>query len=321
MRRTLAVIVVLVSGSVAAERRCVIETAPAAPRSKAGKPACHKAPAAVAAKIRAEITKQYEPRHDDGKASVTFGCDGLGKTIREIIVETGSGHGGGLEMWRARRAADGAYDVRGITNAGNPPFTLVGGSTAAPDLELVRAALTATVKEVWPPPPPNTIGGLRGSGSSNDFHVLVRLTDDEGRVVERQFTGYAGDSDQDTYLGLNIAVEALAPITVLPATTAAVTDEDRALFADRFIASVPHFDDPFYWWVMERYVALARFAGNRTTIAGLLTRLVVTKEDRSKIDARTGAIEALAKITGWDARTPKASDEEVGKRYLAECKR
>jgi hypothetical protein len=320
MQLALAVMAVLASGSAAADRRCVIETAPAAPRSKAGKPACHRASAAVAAKIRAEVTKQYEPSHDDGKASVTFGCDGLGKTIREIIVETGSGHGGGLEMWRARRATDGAYDVRGITNAG-ASFTLVGGSTAAPDLELVRAALTATVKEVWPPPPPNTIGGFRGSGSSNDFHVLVRLTDDEGRVVERQYTGYAGNPDQDTYLGLGVAIEALAPITILPATTAAITDDDRALFAERFAASVPHFDDQLYWWVMERYVDLARFLGNRTTIAGLLTRLVVTEDDRSKVDARTDAIEALANITGWDARTPKASDEEVGKRYLAGCKR
>lgn len=330
MRCALAVMLVLAGGSASAERRCVIEPAPVAPKSKAGKPACHRAPAAIADSVRAAITKRFEPTHDDGKASVTFACDGLGKQIREILLETGSGHGGSLSMWRARRAADGSFDVRGIAYSGHAmtgavkasPYTLVGGSIPSPDLELVRAAVTAKVKEVWPPPPPNTIGGIRGMGSSNDFHVLVRLTDDDGRIVERQFTGYAGNDGQDTYLGLEVAIEALASITVLPATGAALADEDRALFAERFAASVPHFEDEFYWWVMERYVDLARFLGSRATIAGLLTRMLVTKkEDRPRTDARTNAIDALATITGWDARTKGATDEAVGKLYLAECKR
>jgi len=321
MRRALAFLVLLAS-SASADSRCAIEAAPVSPARKAGKPTCHRAPAAIEKTIRDAITKEFDPTHDGGKASVTFGCDGLGKTIREIVIETGSGHGGSLGMWRATRAADGAYDVRGITNSRDePPFTLVGGSTAAPDLETVRAAVTAKVKEVWPPPPKGMIGGMRFGSSSNDFHVLVRLTDTDGRVVERRFTGYAGSGDQDTYLGINVALEALSPITILPATGAALTDADRALFAERFAAAVPHFDDEFSWWVMERFVDLARFVGDRTTIPGLLTRMTVTKPDRSKVDARTAAIDALAKITGWDARVPKASDEEVGKRYLAGCKR
>ena len=87
----------------------------------------------------------------------------------------------------------------------------------------------------------------------------------------------------------------------------------------RFAAAVPHFDEPFHGWVMERHVDLARFLGTPAMIAGLLTRLAVTAPDRSKLDARVNAVDALARITGWDARAG-ASIEDAAARYLAACK-
>jgi hypothetical protein len=145
------------------------------------------------------------------------------------------------------------------------------------------------------------------------------MTDSDGRIVERQYTGYAGSGSQETYLGLEIAMEALSPITAVAMAGVDPTPEDRDLFAARFRAAVPHFDDEYGWWVMERYVGLARFLGTPATISGLLTRLAIKGTDRSKVDARADAIAALAYITGWDAREGGRSVEEAAARYLAEC--
>jgi hypothetical protein len=185
----------------------------------------------------------------------------------------------------------------------------------------VRAAMTATVKEVLPPKKPGETFGMSGSFSSRDFHLVLRLVDDDGRVVEKRFTGYQTSSDQDRYLGLEIAHAALEPMWQLePDPALAADDDDRAFFAASFAAAVPHFDEDFSWWVMERYVDLARFLGTRAVIGGLLTRLTVTdKANRSKVDARTDALDALAKITGWDARKGK-SVEAAAKAYLDACK-
>ena len=90
-------------------------------------------------------------------------------------------------------------------------------------------------------------------------------------------------------------------------------------FCKRFNSAAPHFDDQFYWWVKERYVDLARYLGTSATVRGLLTRLATSKPGRSESDTRANAVDALARITGWDAREGGASVEDAAARYLAEC--
>jgi hypothetical protein len=161
---------------------------------------------------------------------------------------------------------------------------------------------------------------MHGSSSSHDFRIVIRLRDSEGRVVERRFTGYESMSDQLTFLPLFVAQEIVTPITSLASTKTPADAVDQALFADRFNAMVPFFDEPFHWWVMESYVDLARFLGTPKVIAGLLTRLTIPKPgDRSRTDARRDALEALANITGWDARN-NVTEDEAAKQYLARCR-
>ncbi|MBA2541141.1 MAG: hypothetical protein H0V17_15985, partial [Deltaproteobacteria bacterium] len=199
------------------------------------------------------------------------------------------------------------------------PFELVTGTVSLANLETVRAALAAKVSEREPPPKPGAGLGGSASFSSHDFHILVRLVDDNGRVLERHYTGYAGSLGQDTFLGAVLAGESLAAITSLKGAAGTPATDDRALFTERFNAAVPRFDADFSWWVMERFVELARHFGTRAIIPGLLTRLVVTKPDRSKVDARADALAALAQITGWDARTG-VSVEDAAAAYRRECK-
>lgn len=323
--------------------RCALEpmaSGPSAPVSAPRAPACHRASAALADALRPEIEKGFVAEHEGGKAAIDFPCDALGARIDRIEIETGGGHGGTLALWRARRRDDGRFDVRGIRYAGasmyrpaSPPaaepYTLVAGVVALSDgdLDRARAAATAAITERDPPPPPDSIGGLTGTFSSRDFHAVLRLVDDAGRAVERRFTGYESNGEQARFLGLELALAELSPITALPdasrapgAPAPAPADEDRALFADFFTGAAPHFDEDFYWWVKERYVDLARYLGTRAALRGLVTRLAPAKLDRSARDTRAHALDAIARITGWDARAGGRSDADAAASYLAECK-
>lgn len=272
--------------------------------------------------VRAEVAAGYHVTKTGGRADVQFPCDGLGPNIREITLQTGSGHGHGLQLWHARRAGT-RFDVHGLVfRDGNPtPVTLAAGTVELPDLANLRAGVSATIREVAPKPKPGARLRFSGTGSSRDFHILVRLVDDDGRVVEKQYTGYAGSSNQDEYLGLEVALAALAPITALEAKSGTPTVEDKEFFARQFNAAVPRFDTELYWWVMERLVAMAKHLGSAEVIDGLLTRLDVTTQERSKIDARADAVAALAAITGWDATEGgKKTVEQAAASYRATCR-
>lgn len=308
---------------------CVLPPPVAERAARLQAPPCRRPPATIARAITAAIRKDYLPEHG-GKPEVKFPCDGLGPRIYEIVLERGGGHGGSLELWRARRRSDGRYDVRGIVYRGSSlthraapvPHEQASGTVALPELATVRAALTATVREVVPPTKPGEALGMRSAFSSRDFHLVLRLVDDEGRVVERRYTGYATSAAQDRYLGLEIAEAALAPIWQLATDPRLAADaDDRAFFAASFAAARPHFDDDHFWWVMERYVDLARFLGTPAVIRGLLTRLAVRDPSaRSQVDARADAVDALAKITGWDARAGGKSIEQAAQAYLDACR-
>ena len=64
---------------------------------------------------------------------------------------------------------------------------------------------------------------------------------------------------------------------------------------------------------------LTRYLSTSGTIRGLVTRLATSKPGRSETDTRADAVDALARITGWDAREGGASVEDAAARYLAEC--
>ena len=314
------------ASTASADRRCVIEKMPVVVVPKLTEPKCHRASKALEKSLTTAIAKDFSPTQDGGKPKITFPCDGLGDRVDEIVLETGSGHGGTLHLYRAKRNGD-TYDVRGIAFS-RERIERVAGRVVI-DIDKLRAATTATVTEELPPPKPDEISIGGGMFSSNDFHVLIRLRDREGRVVERAFTGYQSSTSQNEFLQLRVAEEVLLPVIALATNqdkkqTQPIDADDRALFADRFNAAIPHFDEEYYWWVMESYVSMARTLGTPHVIAGLLTRMKLPRnaadpEDRSHVDARHDALEALANITGWDARKNNATDETAAAAYVAEC--
>ncbi len=304
----------------------------AAPPPQLAPAPCRRPSEAVTKVIDAAVVAAFVPVHDGGSADINYACDGIGDGIAEVVVETGNGHGGTLGLWRARRNADGRFAVVGIevreaglgVHAENPPFEVASGTVDLPDLELVRAGVDARITEMDPPPPPDSVGGFTQSFSSNDFHLLIRLVDDDGRVVERRFTGYESNGRQTEYLGLLAGRPGLEPMLSRAMAHAAVTDDVRALFASRFVAMAPRLDDEDEWYVKERIVELSRYAGSPAVIPGLLGRLQTTRPTfrpyvRSYLATRASAVAGIAAITGWDARRETRSIDEAAARDLAVC--
>ncbi|MCC6522388.1 MAG: hypothetical protein IT373_06990 [Polyangiaceae bacterium] len=315
--------------------RCRIEPEPAEP-AEPPPDLCRKVDPPTELALTRAVTPDFEPTRPGAKLGVSFACDPLGEAS-ELVLEEGSGHGFSLRLWRLRRSEDGKrFDVRAVAFTEDPrlrgpkppaPFELAAGSVEAAAVEgplrLVRAALLATLRQIDPPPTGAGLG-ISGTSTSSDFHLLLEVRDRAGRRLAGRYTGYAGTGGQLSYLALRAATARLAPVLDRFAFAAREPDgEDRAFFAARFRATAPRFDDDFSWWVMERYVALARGLGSPALVGGLLGRMRPDATDRSSVDARADALEALARITGWDARRGPGgaivADPDAARAYLAEC--
>jgi hypothetical protein len=77
---------------------------------------------------------------------------------------------------------------------------------------------------------------------------------------------------------------------------AAPTDDDKAFFSARFVAT---FAGTPYWWVKERYVALAAELGT-VEILPALSAIANERGETSADRTREPALRAIAKISGWD---------------------
>ncbi len=268
---------------------------------------CHDIDAAELARVEARVRKDLVVQRKPSKLVVDFACDALGSDIAEVVVEDGSGHGGSLRIVRfARGQAN--VDVRMITrsqyfNAGNA--TSIAQMPTADFDAIVRQARVAVLARphlipLWVPSSTIHLGGF--GSSSNDFHLGLALTDAEGHVVDRHFSGYDSSLDQQAILTMRMATErfetAIASLAFTPQTSP--TDADKEIFVRRFLAAMKDGEKPF-WWVTERYVALAVDLGT-IDIVPTLAKIAQQKGEASADRTRPVALDAITAITGWDPR-------------------
>lgn len=299
------------------------------------------------ARLAKKIAKQYDRTVTGSVVDVTFGCDPLTSEVEEVIAETGSGHGGGLELWRARRkSGEPDFEVVGLGNhgyyshrpEGQSPVRIARGKISAALLDkalgTARPALTFQIREIEPPPPPNGMWGRSFSTSSGNFHLFFQLSDG-AHQLSRHYTGYPGSSDQPRYLGLQEAWAALGPVLeALPLGPGEASADERDFFVTAFLRAAPRFDDDFAWWVRDRYVALAEYLGTRELVPVLLGVLEsglaegqsqATDERQREVWKRRleQPLATLSRITGWDPRRDDAGQERdlvaVAREVLAEC--
>ncbi|MBA3542339.1 MAG: hypothetical protein H0T79_22175 [Deltaproteobacteria bacterium] len=267
-------------------------------------PSCNALDMGEHAKVEARVRKEFVVYEKPSKLVVDFGCDVASEQVREVVFEDGSGHGGSLRIVRFRREPDSVI-VRMIDSAHYRDAHL-GIRTATVDLAKFdaliassRVALLARPHLIRLVDPKRGIGIGGGAGSSNDFHLALAIIDLEGKVTAGQFTGYSSSLGQERSLPLRLAS---APIEQLLAATTfrdeVATDADRQMFMAQFTRTMR--GDP-YWWVKERYVALAAELGTLAavpTLVALLDAPAGASEDRT----RAAAVDAIIALTGWNAR-------------------
>jgi hypothetical protein len=259
---------------------------------------------------------------------VTFGCDPLSGPPAEVVYQKGSGHGGDLTLVRLRRQGT---DIEALRIA-QPPYGQASsyqverGSGPAASLDAllpeVNALLVARLEERVPA---DTM--LRsGFFSTGDFHSLLRLEDADGHAVERAFTGYPSSEEQLLSIPMVEIDELLFPVVgAIHWESAPVDDDARAFFVSRYAAAglVPQ-PRRYTWWVDERLVMLAEYAGTPALVPSLVELALATGE-ASVERMREEALGSLAVLAGFDAR--KNADGEarpiadVAADYARACRR
>jgi len=275
------------------------------------------------ARVEARIRKDFVVHRKPSKLVIDFGCDSISSApASEVIFEDGSGHGGTLRIVRFRRAAQ-HVDVKMIASSHyyNKATEISSAQMPARDFDsMVAQARVAVLAKPHLVPlalPPGAAHASGGSHSSNDFHLGLRLTDDEDHAIERHFTGYEGSDAQGLILPMRMATERFeASLSSLAFTKdPAVADDVRDLFVRRFLYAMEN--QPF-WWITERMVALAAQLGT-IDIVPVLVKIAQKKGEASADRARPVALDAIAALTGWDPRKDAKDEDEAAANALREC--
>lgn len=276
--------------------------------------------------LRPKLTKTYEPTATGAKLVITFPCDPLGK-VRDILYESGSGHGQNLQLIRLR-IHDGSLSALRITKPGVFDTAASGptvdraeidGRAFQAHLPELRALTLAKLEERVPPDPPE----ISGSFSSNDWHGLLRIEDEAGLSIERSFTGYQSSSAQLKTIPLGQIGEVLYPILeAIPWQSAPADADARAFFVERALAAdLPKAE----WWVKERLVELAAAFGTPALVPTLVDLALDARRDASVQRTRVHAVNALAALAGFDARHDAKGAllpvDDVAAAYARACRR
>lgn len=271
--------------------------------------------------VESELRRRFKPSSPQNKVVVDFGCNTVDDGgIRELVLESGSGHGGTLALTRLVRAGDGfvvrrihwsEYYHRGMTLESST----VPAAALEPHFRRMGVALLAKLHEV-PVYVEGTGLGLSGTSSSNDYHSGLTLIDDAGHELERHFSGYASDDPEE--LPMELATRALhAVLAKATFQPSAATDADRLFFAQRF-ARMERAREPF-WWVEERFLGMATVLGARPLVPSILAVANKPGHDVVGERRRKEALDALAAILALDAA--KVAPGEILRKAEASCPR
>lgn len=292
-------------------------------------PFCTALDAGEVARVESRIQKDFHVTQKPSKLVIDFGCQETYGTVTSVVFEDGSGHGGSLRIVLLERLGQ-TVDVRSIASSHyyNPGVALGTAQIALRDyesfIEHARVAMVAKPHLVILSVPSQMFGGGSFRSSSNDFHRLLELVDEQGHVTERAFTGYDSDSSQGTIIPVRLATDPLqALVDALPLTKhAAPTDEDKRLFTRRFVEAMKHAEDRYFWWVKERFVEDAALLGTIDAVPGLVA-VAQHKGEASADRTRAPALAAIAAITGWDPRVDERghprSEDEAAAAAAREC--
>lgn len=228
--------------------------------------------------------------------------------------EQGSGHGFTFSRYRARWS-DAGLRVRRVRYFRNVRTDKKQGvvveSTLIPRRRAeiaLRVVFAATALELRKPEGLHSI-----SGSSSNFHTLLRIDDDRA-IFAGQFTGYRGSSNAPRYVALRVCTtllrEALAPCKWTAQTP---VDGDLADLAERMSNLAAE-----SWWIRERLILMAGMIGDKRCLPALEAQ--IRRAAPLVARAHRYAINAYARISGVDLRPKDFESALLGPtraKYLA----
>lgn len=282
------------------------------------------------ARTEARLRKEFTGIQPPSRLVVDFECDSAGDPIGQAVLEDGSGHGGTLRLAQFERTPTDVR-IRSIESSHyfNKALVVRTGAMPLADFDAMmahaRVALVARPHEVKLFDPKATSLSLSGIGtSSNDFYIRLRLVGSSEHPTERAFAGYGSDESREQTLPLQLATEALtkALATLSLSIEPAFTAEDKAFFSERFLATMSEAPRSYWWWVEERYVALAVQLGTFDVVP-ILAKVAAWPHTPSHDRIRPVALEAIATITGWDPRKDEhgkpVDEDEAARVAMKEC--
>lgn len=233
------------------------------------------------AATEAKLRQAYRPIYGDSRVIVDFPCNVI-EQINQIDIEVGDRRSRKLTLLRFTHAADGGYHVVGIevqgpnvveqAQASQPEQLEVKAvafdpGAAALDFEDVRTPLMATINEVRFKDRLPSVDGFTGP----EIRYLVSVAGVSGQPVgrpdsqgdlaarhfERSYTGEADSIAQKEYVPLQLASAPLLALVAAKTDGAAITDEHRRFFAERFAATVPRAPS----WLRELFEGVANQLG------------------------------------------------------------
>lgn len=147
--------------------------------------------------------------------------------------------------------------------------------------------------------------------TSSNFWVYARLASEKGTLLDLQWAGYQGSSEEVDYAKPKATVAlANAAIKGLDFKDHALTVEERSWASAKFTRDWKKIKDlQFYWWVRERYIMLAGVVGDATAFPTIREILESDPKERYVYYA----INALTRLTGKDVRDKPVENMDIVK--------
>ncbi|MBI3097237.1 MAG: hypothetical protein HYY93_03175 [Planctomycetes bacterium] len=249
--------------------------------------------------------------------TVTWGSPPTYDAGAELEIGDGSGHGGTLGWRRFRPGADGVEVLHLQFDEGWKPYKSKWPPDEAP-LVIKRArmktgAYEALLRQLAVVAAAGLERVFKGSitGSSSDFWVQVRLAEKEKSLLDLEWAGYRGSSNQLKYARPQAAVTlAREAVKDLEFKEGPLTDEERGWLSAKFLRDWAKFKDlEFHWWVRERYIVTIGAVGDKSVLKTLREILGGDPKDRCVYHA----INAITRLTGKDVREKPVEEMDVEK--------
>jgi hypothetical protein len=283
----------------------------------------------ISEKLIGSLIRQHY-KNENRKITIHIGKNRLVLPDNCIIdVETGSGHGGDLNFFRLNlKGADGSIEK----------ILLNHGSILVPDpkekcrvkravlkrkdmkdiLEAVALLPAIRLIEKSSKKTSRAIKNKDGTftmilsdiepewGSDSSFFVLFRVLDENRKIlIEKEYAGYSGSTDQLDYLPIlavcNIVEDRLDKISQWKEVP--LKEQRECHLSDAFNLNRNYFLKDFHWWVLENSLEGLAQAGNQSvqeTINYILANYT------SRTDRLVNKINAIAKdFDYWLSGAPK----------------